>query len=307
MLRFFVTGLLICLANNVWAQVQTHEAPRKLAPGVITTIKDASIDDATLESPRAFSELIAKVSPEDWNPNFDPKTQTLLEKAKKVSFQREVWTLEFGFKSLRVINVEGKPVWYLIYFVRNNGDVRYPVRKDTTIEIESKSKPIRFVPSFVLQAHGLKRAYHDSIRPDVVAAIARKERVSRGKLHDSASVAREPIPLSTPTADRRVWGVATWDKVDARTDMISVFVHGLTNAYNWEAPKGGYKAGDKEQDVVRSKALQLNFWRGGDDVDLHDNEILFGLPRYPNDAQRQADVLKTYQIDKPDRYRWVYR
>lgn len=306
MLRFFLTTLLICVASKVWAQ-GNFEPPRKLAPGTIVTIKDASIDDATFERPREFSELLAKTNPPDWEPTFDPKTQTLLQKAKNVSFQREVWSLEFGFKPLRVINVEGRAVWYLVYFVRNNGDVRFPVRKETTIEIDSKPKPIRYVPSFILQAHGLKRAYPDALRPDAVAAIARKERVTRGKLHDSASIAKMEIPVSTPTADRRVWGVATWDDVDARADMISVFVYGLTNAYTWEPPAAGYKSDPEEQDVVRSKALQLNFWRGGDDVDLHDNEFVFGIPRYPNDRNRQADVLKTYQIDKAQRYRWVYR
>ena len=79
------------------------------------------------------------------------------------------------------------------------------------------------------------------------------------------------------------------------------------HAYSWEPPEGGYRANSGEQDVVRSKALQLNFWRGGDGEDLHDNEMLFGIPLYPNDPKRQANVLKTYQIDKPERHRWVYR
>ena len=308
MLKQLLTCFLICCAGNqAWAQAYSYEKPRKLKPGVITVIRDANIDDAVVEETREFTELLATVQPPDWNPNFDPKTETLLEKAKRVSFQREIWTLEFGFKPLRVINVGGRPVWYLVYYVKNNGDIRVPVKKVSTIDIESKDKPIRCVPSFVLQAHDRKRASRDTLRPDVVSRIAAKERVTRGALHDSASITRMPIPVSTPTADRRVWGVATWDNVDARADFISVFVHGLTNAYSWEPPEGGYRANSGEQDVVRSKALQLNFWRGGDGEDLHDNEMLFGIPLYPNDPKRQANVLKTYQIDKPERHRWVYR
>lgn len=309
MLNRILTCALICTAFQqcVDAQAVSDVAPRKLKPGVITIIRDASIDDATLDRTREFSELLASVSPPDWQPNSDPKTETLLEKARNVSFQREIWSLEFGFKPLRVIEVDGKPIWYLIYYVRNTGEVRYPVANVASITIETKSEPIRFIPSFVLQAHDLQRAYRDTLRPDVVSQIALKERVTRGVLHDSSSITRMEIPVSTPNADRRVWGVATWDNVDSRADLISVFVYGLTNAYSWEPPEGGYQADRGEQDVVRSKALQLNFWRGGDGVDLHDSEMLYGIPLYPNDSARQAEVFKAYRIDRAHRYRWVYR
>lgn len=309
MLKRILTCALICVASQqvVVAQGFSDAAPRKLKPGVITTIRDSAIDDATLEGTRQFSELLAKVSPPDWDPSFSPKTETLLEKAKKVSFQREVWTLEFGFKPLRVINVGGRPVWYLVYYVRNTGEVRYPVTDVSKISIASKSKPIRFIPSLVLKAHDINRAYRDTLRPDVVSQIALKERVTRGVLHDSASVSRMEIPVSTEDADRRVWCVAVWDNVDSRADLLSVYVHGLTNAYNWQPPEGGYKGVTGEQDKVRSKALQLNFWRGGDGEELHDNEFLYGIPLYPNDPARQAEVFKAYQIDRAYRHLWVYR
>ena len=310
MLRQILTCFLICAISQqvVSAQTTSSEAPRKLVPGVITTIRDANIDDATLEAPREFSELLARVSPRDWQPNADAKTQTLLEKAKSISFQREIWSLEFGFKPLRIIDIDGTPVWYLIYFVRNTGEVRYPEAEVEKISIKSKSKPIRFIPTFVLQAHDLRKEYRDTVRPDVVSKIALKERATRGVLHDSASIARMEIPVSTPDADRRVWGVATFDKVDSRADLISVFVEGLTNAYQWEPPKDGYQGnGLREEDRVRSKALQLNFWRGGDDTDLNDGEFIYGIPLYPDDVARQTDVFRAYRIDRAHRYRWVYR
>lgn len=309
MLNRLLSCFVICavIQQCVHAQAYSNLSPRKLKPGVITTIRDASIDDATLEPTREFSELLSAVTPPDWQPNFDPKSETLLQKAKSVSFQRDIWSLEFGFKPLRVINVGGRPVWYLVYFVRNTGEVRFPVTNVEQIDIKSKPKPIRFIPSFVLQAHDIQRVYLDKIRPDVLRQIALKERVTRGALHDSSSIAQMDIPLSSPTADRRVWGVAVWDDVDARADLISVFAYGLTNAYEWEPPKSGYKAGKQEQDIVRSKALQLNFWRGGDGVEVHDNELLYGIPLYPDDPARQDAVFKAYQIDRAHRHRWVYR
>ncbi len=303
-------ALVALVGGSAIAQVYTDAAPRKLAPGVIVTIKDADIDDATLDRTRAFTELISVVKPAEWTPNFDPTTETILEKAKRVGFQREVWTLEFGFKPLRVINVNGKDVWYLIYFVRNNGEVRSPAVTDTqTIEIRGQKKPVRFVPSFLLQAHDLDRAYKAGNRSDVINQIAAKERVTRGPLFDSASISQIEIPVSTPTADRRVWGVAIWEDVDPRADLISVFVGGLTNAYRWEPPAEGYDPSRPliEQDRVQAKTLQLNFWRGGDGEELHDNEVIFGIPLYPNDPARQQAVLDAYKLDKPISHRWVFR
>lgn len=301
-------AILTFISEAGLAQGYTSAPPRKLAPGVITTVRDAYIDDATLDATTEFTELLVRARPPAWTPNFDPTTETLLEKAKRVSFQREVWSLEFGFKSLRVINVGGENIWYLVYFVRNNGEVRVASAEDGKIEIKGSQKPVRFVPSFVLQAHDRQRAYQDRARPDVLNLIAEKERVTRGPLLDSASMSRTPIPVSTPTADRRVWGVAVWDDVDPRADFISVFVHGLTNAYRWQPPEDGYDPGDiSEQDVVKSKALQINFWRGGDAIDLNDNEIQLGVPTYPDDPVRQQDVLATYKLEKPVQHRWVYR
>lgn len=309
LLGLTVLGVSLALAGNALAQGYSYERPRKLAPGTIIEIKDANIDDATLDETREFTELLDVVRPPEWTPNFDPTTDTLLDKAKRVSFQRDVWSLDFGFKPLRVINVGGQNYWYLVFFVRNSGEVRSPSVVKTSIEIKGKQQPIRFIPSFVLQGHDTKRTYRDTIRPGVVSMIASKERVTRGQLHDAASIRSMEIPVSTPTADRRVWGVAVWENVDPRTDYITVFVQGLTNAYRWQPPKDGYKNGMEwmEQDVVQSKALQLNFWRAGDAIDLTDNEFSFGIPLYPNDPVRQSKVLRAYKLDKPIRHRWVYR
>ena len=309
-IRSLTIVLTACMANLAIGQAYSYERPRDLVKGVITTIRDPDIDDAAFDDTREFSELVRVVKPTDWSPNYDPTTETILDKARRISFQRSVWSLEFGCKPLRVINIGGQNIWYVVYFVRNTGEVRTPEKTaEQTIEVRGTQKPLRFIPSFVLEAHDLKKAYRARYRPDVVSQIARKERVTRGALHDSASISRMEIPVSTPSADRRVWGVATWDNVDPRADYISVLVGGLTNAYRWQPPKGGYRPGNptQEQDIVQSKLLQLNFWRAGDSVDLNDAEITFGIPVFQNDPVRQQEVLDTYQLDKPLQYRWIYR
>lgn len=304
-----IAALVVLACDLAFAQGLSDSRPRKLAPGVITVIRDANIDDATLDETREFSELISVARPPEWEPNFDPTTETILEKAKRISFQRDVWSLEIGFKPLRVIKVGGRNIYYLIYYVRNTGDVRTAARDGETIKVTSSREAIQFIPSFVLQAHDLRQAYKARTLPDVVNRIAAKERVTTGVLYDSSSVARIKIPVSTPNADRRVWAVATWDNVDPRADLISVFVSGLTNAYRWQPPKGGYQPNKStlEQDVVQSKALQINFWRGGDGEDLHDNEFAYGIPLYPNEPTRQQGVLNAYKLEKPLSHRWVYR
>lgn len=304
LLPLVITSVVLC--GTLHGQI----IPRKLAPGVITTIRDVSIDDATLDSPREFTELISIVQPQDWKPNFDPTTQTLLGKARNVIFQRGIWSLEFGFKSLRVIRVQNEDIWYLVYFVRNVGEIRTPSPSPTqTFQIKGSKQPLRFIPTFELQANELKKSYRDQVLPKVVPLIAAKERVTRGRLHDSASISRLQIPVSTDTADRRVWGVATWKGVDPKADFISVFVEGLTNAYRWQPPPKGYQPPrtPAEQDVVQSKALQLNFWRSGDAIDLNDVEIRYGIPLYPDDATKQQQVLDAYRLEKTSEYQWVYR
>jgi hypothetical protein len=98
-----------------------------------------------------------------------------------------------------------------------------------------------------------------------------------------------------------VWGVATWVGVDPRSDYISIYVQGLTNAYRLADT-----AGDGRRKVL-SKSLQINFWRSGDAIRLSEQEITYGIPLYPDDARRQQEVLNAYQLKKPLEYQWVFR
>lgn len=54
------------------------------------------------------------------------------------------------------------------------------------------------------------------------------------------------------------------------------------------------------------KTLQLNFWRPGDTVDQHEEEVHFGARLDPDPAE-QLRILKEYGIQKPVDHVWVYR
>jgi hypothetical protein len=168
---------------------------------------------------------------------------------------------------------------------------------------------LRFFPQFVLASTEYKKEYLDRVIPAALAPIRAREFPGRQvDLHNSLSISEVPIGKSDETADRSVWGVATWVDVDPKIDYYIVYVQGLTNAYQFEDPAGAFKKGDAPgtgRQFTR-KTLQLNFWRPGDTVDPHEEEIRFGTRIDPDPAD-QAKILAEFGIDKPIDYRWLYR
>jgi len=235
---------------------------RQIAPGIITTI------DPEQQKEEAFSrhdaiELLSKdpaFAERAWSKDKSP--------AKNVVFRRDVWALQFSFKPIRFIQVDvptadgrmrRKLVWYMVYSVKNNSDKPVPL----------------FVPRFVLEVKELKKLYPDRLIPLAVPLIRKREDPNRPLL-STVEITR-PIPPSPKGQDNSVWGVATWEDVDPRTDRFSIYVQGLTNAYLWDDPPGAYKAGDKPG-VGRElypKTLILNFWRPGDTEHEHEDEIRY--------------------------------
>ena len=106
------------------------------------------------------------------------------------------------------------------------------------------------------------------------------------------------IDYSSDAAADGVWGVFTWSDVDPSIDFISIFVEGLTNAFQQTD-----EAGEKK---MLKKALQLNFYRPGDTVRQIEDRIRFGVPAF-TDPDEQAYVLKQYGLEKRLDYQWVYR
>lgn len=252
--------------------------PRKLAPGVMTTIEP----DIEVEETHAQHDIVELVAVD---PNF--------EFARQADFRRDAWCLQFRFKPVRMIYVDipqpsgrmqRKLIWYMVYTVTNTGAVLSPVPAgDGTYDIQQIEKPLRFVPNFTLVATEFDKHYPDRVIPLAVRAIQRREDPNI-RLFNTAEMARVIKPGET------VWGVATWEDIDPNTDFFSIYVTGLSNAYRWTDPEGAYQQGDPIGQGRRftRKTLKLNFWRPGDDLYEHEEEVRYGQPG---------------EVD----YEWVYR
>lgn len=251
---------------------------RPLSPGALRNVDAMREIDETV-SRHDIVELLAADPGLDW--------------AKNIPFRREIWALQFRFKSMRMIDVDlpqpsgrmqRKQIWYMVFNVTNAGKTMRPVaNEDGTYQIEAVDKPIRFVPSFTLQAVQLDKSYPDRVIPAALGPIRSREDPNR-TFYNTVEIVRELQVGET------VWGVATWEDIDPRTNRFHVYVNGLTNAYRWtddtEKVKPGTPVGTGRR-LVR-KTLRLNFWRPGDEFDPKEREIRFGIPG---------------ELD----YQWVYR
>lgn len=330
-----VLGLLILAMNGARGQEPAATQPpaaqppaakpqpaapavRKLAPGVLTVIPTSPKTEETFQGPLPLTNITAL----NWTPNYTPKTDTLSEKAAKVVLRRNIWNLEFAFKPLRMVYVDipqptgkmqRKLIWYMVYRVKNNGQHLNPTPiKDqfghTTFDTANAdavlnygatapSATLRFFPHFVLESPEVKKSYVDRVIPVAMPVIQARE--TRGaKLHNSVDISRVAIPVSTAEAEAAVWGVAMWEDIDPRTDFLSIYIQGLTNAYRLEPTAAGV--------VHQAKTLQLNFWRPSDTVDEHEKEIRYGVPAV-SDAAQQANILQMYGLTERLDHRWVYR
>ncbi len=270
-------GLLVCGATGQdlgGASTQPEGPPvyRKLAPGVMREVVPPLTYDDTF-SRHDVVEILARRGDLDW--------------AKNIWFRRTVWYLDFKFKDLRFGFVdipqpdgklERKLVWYLVYSVTNPGKaIRPRPRPDGTFEVETVDQPVFFVPEFYLEARdnldSQINVYRDQLIPVAIPAIREREDRNREFLN-SVQLTREIQVGET------YWGIATWVDIDPRTDYISLYVGGLTNAYRWEDPPGAYRPDmpPGEGRKFTRKMLKINFWRPGDEYYEHEKEIRYGIP-----------------------------
>jgi hypothetical protein len=311
----WLVALAVVWTGDVHAQPERAKAPRPFAPGVVTTIPP---DFEPVETVSTHDLVEIRANPEaPWKPELLTDSRTLYGMSKGVKFRRDVSCLEFSFKPLRMIRVDvpgpdgrmqRKIVWYMVYSVRNTGQVLKPVvEADGDVGAKlGQGGPLRFIPSFVLEARDLnaagepvEKSYLDRMIPAAYAAIQAREARNRTLLN-SAEMAEQILPPSDGRQDKSVWGVAMWTDVDPRIDFFSVYVGGLTNAYRWDDPAGAYEAGNPPgtgRQFTR-KTLQLNFWRPGDEHLLDEREIRFGVARGKGDL---------YDVSEGVAYRWVYR
>ena len=310
--RTVSVGMLALACVLVFAapgEAQQRTGFRRLAPGVMTTIAPDRQEIETYST----HDLVEIRSRTDlrWDPppHYLSTSRTLYEMASATDFRHRVWGLEFSFKPLRMIHVDipqpsgkmqRKLVWYMVYRVKNTHTHLEPVQKeDGTYTTRKVEEQVRFIPLLVLESHEFKKAYLDRLLPSAIGPIQEREDPNR-RLLSSVEMAEAPIPLSTDQIDRSVWGVATWVDVDPRIDFLSIYVQGLTNAHRWIDPPGVYQVGDppgKGRQFTR-KTLQLNFWRPGDTLMEHEEEIRFGTPK---------DKAAVYGVDEGVDYTWVYR
>jgi hypothetical protein len=266
-----------------------------------------------VSGPRPLPELAGQAP--DWQPHFAPPSDTVKARSAEMTFRRTVWQLQFAFKPVRLIEVElpagdgtmaPRQVWYLLYRVQNTGTVLKPTAYQdefghTMFKTETSTETVRFLPVFALQSHDTRKTYLDRVIPAAVTKIhARELRDPRIKLYDSVSITTVPVAAVGDDVTGGIWGVATWDGVDRRTDFFSVFVQGLSNAYLWE--EGG-SGGDRRQ--LFYKTLQLNFWRPGDAVYENLTEFRYGLPLITGDLEKER-VLRMYGSTSWKDYRWLY-
>jgi hypothetical protein len=340
--RRFVLAVL-CLAGLCGARVAWGQAapPIEFAPGILTTIQPEPQDEEMFSGPRPLVEVPIAIEGLEYDPKLNPKTATVFERAKTATLRRTIWNLEFSFKPLRMIYVDipqptgkmqRKLVWYMVYRVRNLGGHIKPeevvevvnktnaedntthitFKRGLTDEVEMFGKTtteLRFFPHFVLASPEYKKEYLDRVIPAALEPIRQREFPGREvELHNSLSISEVAIGKSDETNDRSVWGVATWIDVDPKIDYYVVYVQGLTNAYQFDDPAGAFKKGDAPGTGRKfaKKTLQLNFWRPGDTVDPHEEEIRYGT-RIDSDPIEQAKILAEYRIEKPVDYRWLYR
>ncbi|MDX1947516.1 MAG: hypothetical protein SFU86_19110 [Pirellulaceae bacterium] len=344
-----LAGCLVAGAGLVRAQAPAAApgpAPatfpfKPFAPGVVTTIKPAPEVEELFSGPRPLVEVPISIPGLEYDPQLNPKSDTIFERSKGAILRRTIWNLEFSFKPMRMIYVDvpqptgrmqRKLVWYMVYRVRNLGKHLKPKEDIETIakavepetvhikyvteetdEITQMGQPttsIRFFPHFILASTEYGKEYLDRIVPAALEPIRQREFPGRQnvQLFDSLTISEQPIPISDEKNDRSVWGVVTWIDVDPRIDYYILYIQGLTNAYKYDDPAGGFKAGDQPgtgRKIVK-KTLQLNFWRPGDTVDPHEEEIRYGC-RIDSNPVEQDKIFKQFGIDKPIDYLWLYR
>jgi hypothetical protein len=261
---------------------------RRLAPGVMQdVIADRKADD-TIEK-HDVTELLYV------DPTFDF--------AKNVSFRHVVWTLDFKYKPVRMIyadipgpdgRMQRKQVWYIVYEVTNSGKSYRTEEYDdklyeghTLYQLVTEDKPVRFAPVFTLEVHnelrkeveGSAKGHVEQAIPIVLPAIRAREDKNREFLTS------EQMALKELRAGETVWGVATWQDVDPRNVWFSVYVEGLTNAYQFEDDPAKYAAFRNKTSTepfreIRSKVLKLNFWRPGDER-VNETQVRTGVPQLP--------------------------
>lgn len=193
-----------------------------------------------------------------------PATEREAKPQQNVEDKEGIWVLDFRFKDPRLVTVDipgrgRRLVWYLWYQVINN-----------------TKEPRLFVPDFEWVTLDRNTVHRDQVLPKAQEAIKRIEDPTGFlDIKNSVTIFAQPIPPSKPDATPiAVTGVATWDDVEPKANLFSIFVSGLSDGWT-EVPNTKLPDG---KPVVRRKTLQLNFKRMGDEFYQKSEEIRFLAP-----------------------------
>ena len=106
-----------------------------------------------------------------------------------------------------------------------------------------------------------------------------------------------------------MWGVVTWVDVDPRIDYYIVYRPGADQRLSVRRSRRGVQEGDAPGTGRKfiKKTLQLNFWRPGDTIDPHEEEIRYGCRIDVGPGRTAAKILAEFGIDKPIDHLWLYR
>ncbi|HCK70744.1 MAG TPA: hypothetical protein DHW38_04130 [Planctomycetaceae bacterium] len=305
--------LMMLLVGSLVAQEPTTQDSgpgRPLTVGVLKTVAPDVHDGDTVSLPGPLMELAKGRAHLDWQPTFTPKSRTLLARAQSVQMRHPIWGLEFSYKPLRMLDVDipqtsgkmmRKTIWYMVYRVRYLGGELHPVfdrSKPYAVDINradpSNPNPLRyekykvvrkqqqfryFMPHMILRSHRLNKEYLDQIIPVAIDEIKKEENLN-GKLLNTVEMSGTKIPLEDLETGKGVWGVATWEDVDPRSDYLSLYIQGLTNAYRFTDTAADFAQGEPlgKGRILELKTLQVNFYRPGDTRDLSEDVIYEGMP-----------------------------
>jgi RNA polymerase sigma factor (sigma-70 family) len=236
-------------ATSVTGAEQDPQAEKKPKEDKDQKSLKAAMNKALADVQRARDELTsAEIQLKALTERYERLKEAYEKEEAKPQGQEEtksLWNLDFRFKDLRLVMVDGrhqgqarKAVWYCWYEVSNPTDEAHT-----------------FIPDFELVA--ADKVYDDTVLPGVQEAVRRIEDPEQAlDMKNSVTIANKPILPSKRTADenKSMVGLALWEGVDPDAKSVTLFVSGLSN--DWSS----------DGDTVRRKTLKLRFKRVGNEM-----------------------------------------
>jgi len=235
-----------CLAQDPKAEQKPFEKGRDVDPNAVVAKRP---DPPPIPEYKLGRDLPTHPIPRGvTGPNWTPVDSTILPLDRA-----GIYVLEFAYRPLGMVEVElpGKgrrKIHYLYYRVVNR-----------------TGKPQRFVPQFDMVTPDGKQ-YHETVIPAAVKIVQNREDPSLSILGAVDIVGMIP-PSTKEGIDDAVYGVVMWDDVDFKADAATIFVRGLSDAYQVVTPPDGAKP------YTRFKAVRIDLIRPGDEFHPHQKEF----------------------------------